>query len=399
MNKLNYGSNTPIYTPGDAKALFKTTMREKFKGHGLNFMVWKDQVVIKLSKNTFFKIIEDTLENIAPNCNIPHPQINHTYYTTFSVEFTLGNFVDRTRDIETLLENEDLIRVQVDLNYDEDGFEFEPDSPANATQEILIANIDVFGHPDLVTDFVASFKHYLKADQEAEKSALVNWVFTSPDGSRDKTFQIKKTWYMHSAYYPWITTDLVDYYKAFMASKSQILVLYGPPGTGKTSFIRDMLCEMNLNSYISYDLKILTADSTFVEYVTGSIFDAIVIEDADDLLTSDREEQNKIISKILNVGDGLIKLPRKKMIFSTNLSNVSDIDRAIIRPGRCFDVMEFRELTRPEAESAAEVLGTSLSEDKNSYSLAEIFMMKDIQESTDPFARKHGIKKTSIGFL
>jgi hypothetical protein len=62
-------------------------------------------------------------------------------------------------------------------------------------------------------------------------------------------------------------------------------------------------------------------------------------------------------------------------------------------------VMEFRELTRHEAEEAAKALGTSLSEDKNSYSLAEIFMMKDIQESTDPFARKHGIKKTSIGFL
>lgn len=398
MNKIHYGTNTNVYGPGDIKGLTKTALREKLKRQGIDFAVWKDQVVVKLPKTELITTIRDTLEEVASAVGCTGAVIHMSHFTAFNIEFSIAPPHDTLAT--NLVDDEDVIRVDISLNYSEDHDYYEPESADGATQEVLISHTEVYGSADWTHLFVNLLKKNIKTKQEAAKSSLVNWVFSSDEGARQKTFQIKKTWEMDRTFYPWIETDLKKYYESFVASRSQILVLYGPPGTGKTSFIRDLLCEMNLNAYISYDMKILTSDSTFVEYVSGSLFDAIVIEDADDLLTAERGESNKVIAKILNVSDGLIKLPRKKLIFSTNLENVTDIDRAIIRPGRCFDVMEFREITRDEADAVAASIGIEIKEDKKKYSLAELFYMKDLQECSDPFARKHGetFKKT-MGFI
>lgn len=398
MDKLIYGTNTNLYGTGDIKGLTKTTFREKLKQQGVDFAAWKDQLVVKLPKATLLDLLNQALIATAFKHGITQPVIHTGYYSAYNLEVSLAP--PHVTQGTSLIDNEDILRVDMHLNYNEEYDYNEPESAEGSTNEVLRATTEVVGRADVVPVFCQELRRLIKDHQEAAKISLVNWVFNSDEGAREKTFAIKKTWEMDRTFYPWIETDLKSYYKSFVESRSQIMVLYGPPGTGKTSFIRDLLCEMNLNAYISYDLKILTSDSTFVNYVTGSIFDAIVIEDADDLLTAERGDANKVIAKILNVSDGLIKLPRKKLIFSTNLENVSDIDRAIIRPGRCFDVMEFRELNRDEAEAAASTLGVNITEDKKKYSLAELFYMKDLQECTDPFARKHGeTLKRSIGFI
>jgi hypothetical protein len=40
----------------------------------------------------------------------------------------------------------------------------------------------------------------------------------------------------------------------------------------------------------------------------------------------------------------------RKIIFTTNLPNVGDIDEALVRPGRCFGTVRTRALERREAE-------------------------------------------------
>lgn len=394
MDKLNFNTSTNLYRPGDIKGLVKTAMRQKFKQKGWNFYASKDEIVVKLPREELLQLITESLTKAANANKIAGEYIiSKSHFMNSSIEFSVA--VESLGE-NNLVDNTDVCKIIVDMNYNEE-YDYEEEAPGG---EILMAYFEGVGVESIVRSFDKEFRAALKPKQEESKTSLVNWVFSSDSGAAERTFQIKKDWTIDRSFYPWIETDLLTYYKAFVASRSQIMVLYGPPGTGKTSFIRDFLCEMNINSYISYDLKILTSDSTFVNYVTGSTFDAIVIEDADDLLTSERGDSNKVIAKILNVSDGLIKLPRKKLIFSTNLTNVDEIDPAIIRPGRCFDVMEFRELTRDEAHAAAVTLGVTIETDKDKYSLAELFYLKDIQESSDPFTRKHGeqLKKRSVGF-
>ena len=77
--------------------------------------------------------------------------------------------------------------------------------------------------------------------------------------------------------------------------------------------------------------------------------------------------------RFLNVGDGLVTTKGKKMIFSTNLPSIRDIDSALVRPGRCFDILTFSALDEAEAAKLAKRLGASIDGVNKEYSIADIF--------------------------
>lgn len=351
-----------------------------------NFKCWEDEFPAKMSIDALLTLVRDS--------------IIHSTKIADSKEIRRMDLGKQIIEYSVEEQQIDIFKIFVSLNEDQEDYYDESDTVIG---DACIVNVTVSGIDTIVDDFVCHFRASLKKIHAESKTSLIRWIFDSGHGHRDRTFQITKEWSMDRSYYPWIETELKDYYQSFMNSRAQILVLYGAPGTGKTSFIRDMICEMNLNAFISYDLKVLTSDSTFVRYLTDSIFDAVIIEDADDLLTSSRGDHNKVIAKILNISDGIIKLPKKKLIFSTNLRKIEDIDTAIIRPGRCFDVMEFRELTKPEALIVADKIDVDLPDVKNDkYSLAEIFYELEMKNTNDPFARTHGsaiTNKKSVGFV
>lgn len=385
--KNRYSINTSVNYLPDLVPFIISQFRDEIEMEtGFNFKCWGEEFPAKMTVERLMEVIH---EAITEAVDVKLEDIRRMDLGKTTIELTAKS--------EEL--GRAMLKVFVYLNEDQEDYYDESDTVLG---EAVIVTIETAGEAECVDTFIRAFKADLKKVHDESRTSMIRWIFDSGHGHRDRTFQITKEWDIDRDYYPWIETDLKTYYQAFMDSRAQIMVAYGPPGTGKTSFIRDMICEMNLNTFISYDLKVLTSDATFVRYLTDSIFDAIIIEDADELLTSDRGEYNKIIAKILNISDGLIKLPKKKLIFSTNLQKVENIDQAIIRPGRCFDVMEFRTLTKDEALVICKKLGIDLPEKKGvKWSLAELFYEKQLKTSTDPFTTHHAdkLKKRTIGFV
>ncbi len=97
------------------------------------------------------------------------------------------------------------------------------------------------------------------------------------------------------------------------------------------------------------DMRALESDEIFVDFVTGN-HDAFVIEDADHLLKA-RSNGNVDLHRFLAVADGVVRAQGRKIIFTTNLPNIGDIDEALVRPGRCFATVRTRALDRREATS------------------------------------------------
>lgn len=58
----------------------------------------------------------------------------------------------------------------------------------------------------------------------------------------------------------------------------------------------------------------------------------------------------------LAIADGVVRAQRRKIIFTTNLANIRDLDDALLRPGRCFAVAHMRLLGAEEAARLVERL-------------------------------------------
>lgn len=214
---------------------------------------------------------------------------------------------------------------------------------------------------------------------------MINWIV-----SKNESYNIplKSKTLVHSAY-PFIQGSTVEeYIDDYLNSDASIIVLFGPPGTGKTSLIRQMILRAGSDATVSYDKEVLSKDSIFGGWL-ASRSKFLVLEDADNFL-AERKAGNDMMFRFLNVGDGLVSSSNKKIIFSTNLPSTDDIDPALIRPGRCFDVLQHRALTREEAKDV--LVELKIEVDLNSqkeWTLAEL---------TSKVRSKNSRLRSSVGF-
>lgn len=152
--------------------------------------------------------------------------------------------------------------------------------------------------------------------------------------------------------YPKVNVPLLmDMYSE---SNENNLILTGSPGTGKTCFVKKCLRELALHKkrdirviYVK-DRELLKKDEFWAK-LSQNRPDVLVLDDLDDELLPRTQGRNDIVNNMLSFSDGLFDVDTK-IIITTNQPNTS-IDTALIRPGRCFDILALPNLTWEEALS------------------------------------------------
>jgi len=236
-------------------------------------------------------------------------------------------------------------------------------------------HLRVFGDQDFVKNTIDKVSSKFPA-----VGCSIEWVFGGDGSSVDVPLNNERM--PLKEMYPFLGEEsLEDSYSRFMASSASILLLIGPPGTGKTTFIRGFLQHTKSSAIITYDSEILKKDRLFSRFIESDN-SVMVLEDSDTFLKA-RTDGNTMMHRFLNVGDGLVTTRGKKMIFSTNLPSVRDIDPALIRPGRCFDILNFDSLTKEQALELCNKVGCKLPDTvSDKYSIAEIYnQRKDAEPS------------------
>lgn len=161
--------------------------------------------------------------------------------------------------------------------------------------------------------------------------------------------------HLSSDMYPDIDIEMMM--KCYSESEESILILSGLPGTGKTCFAKMMMAAhaKNLKRDVTIiyvkDREILKKDS-FWAMMTSIEPHLIILDDLDSelLLRSISEKaENAIVSNMLSYTDGIFEV-KTKVVITTNMTE-SGIDKALVRPGRCFDAINLPQLTRDQAST------------------------------------------------
>jgi hypothetical protein len=234
-------------------------------------------------------------------------------------------------------------------------------------------------------NILAEFRHH----EFRDISFSLNWRFLDGKGhiARASTEERASADLLDEAY-P-LLGNVNAFINQYLEAPETVLVLQGSPGTGKTRLIRAILGAISRRSgetaevLYTGDSAVLESDEVFLEFITES-HGAFVVEDADHLLKP-RSGGNQTLHRFLNIADGIASAHGKKIIFSTNLPNIHDIDEALVRPGRCFAHLYLEELKIVEAvelldrlcrdtpERQAAALSLMGSASRKSLSVAEVY--------------------------
>jgi ATPase family associated with various cellular activities (AAA) len=235
--------------------------------------------------------------------------------------------------------------------------------------------------------------------EQQVKAAMftIDWHFLSPRmGLTSVVFEEIADPDLMDEAYPILTGGVSAFIDRYIVARETVLILQGPPGTGKTRLVRAILAALsrrrNDSAKVLYtaDKRALENDEIFVEFLTGE-HAAFVVEDADHLLGA-RSNGNVDLHRFLTVADGVVRAQGRKIIFTTNLVNIGDIDDALLRPGRCFATVRTRGLTPKEAARLIErvvvsddarrqeVLGRAIPDGARCVTLADLF--RAIEAST-----------------
>lgn len=184
-------------------------------------------------------------------------------------------------------------------------------------------------------------------------------------------------------------------------NQNGLSILRGKPGTGKTSFLRHIIHSLSATHrfyYLPVDafglLQAQMAD--FLSRERQRFPDTVlvlVLEDAEQLLLSRRDFRDGLASSLLNFTDGFVgDLVQAHLICTIN-GEISDLDEAVLRPGRQRFFREFDLLSWDQATRLAETLEITLTE-KRTYSLAELYHFRDAMEAD----RLNTLTPRPIGF-
>jgi hypothetical protein len=173
------------------------------------------------------------------------------------------------------------------------------------------------------------------------------------------------------------------------AARGRVLIFAGPPGVGKTSAIRTLMrswrsfcdAELVMDPEVAFsDPEYLADLLTFTdrEQVTPRgepRYRLLAAEDTEGLIQANARGSNPGVGRLLAATDGLIGQGARAIFLFTTNSARSQLDPAIVRPGRCLRLVEFQKFS---AADATRWLGdTSLGRRRGEASLAELFELRE----------------------
>lgn len=173
-------------------------------------------------------------------------------------------------------------------------------------------------------------------------------VTASSEGLRTTPIEIKRPKLALKDNY---NDDLVEINKELIIKlkkkdTSGLFLFHGLPGTGKSTYIKYLIHQLNQDIiFMSPRLAGNLDAPDLTSFLIDNMNSIIVIEDAEDLISSREGERNSSISTLLNLTDGLLGESLHIKVIATFNTEAKNIDKALMRKGRLEFMYHFKELS------------------------------------------------------
>ncbi len=227
--------------------------------------------------------------------------------------------------------------------------------------------------------------------KERTKQARIGLLTTDRMGISLTNFPVEETKLDLGACY---NDDFLPVHEAILSKLSEsrsngMVLLHGQPGTGKTTYLRHLSSILQKQLiFIPYEIACHIASPDFLSFMLDNRESVMILEDAEKLLRTREDGDNLNVANLLNISDGLLSDALHVQLICTFNTDITRLDKALLRKGRIIARYEFKPLSTEKSSRLAGTLGYEGKIDRP-MTLAEIFNMED---------KDYAVKKGKIGF-
>jgi hypothetical protein len=236
---------------------------------------------------------------------------------------------------------------------------------------------------------------FMQFKKRNKKTTDIGFVVTSTAGLDVVDSKIRKPKLnLHKHY----NDDLAPLHKKILKqlrskNKNGLILFHGIPGTGKSTYIRYLIhCQCKRVIFMPTGIARNLESPELISLLIENPNSVLVIEDAEDLLTSRETNLNSGISMLLNLTDGLLGESLGIQVICTFNTKIENIDKALLRKGRLIAMYDFKPLTPQKANNLLNELKNDKNYTHHPMTLSEIFNAQ--QEDFD----LSKARKQKIGF-
>ncbi|MGV6946941.1 AAA family ATPase [Sphingobacterium kyonggiense] len=194
-----------------------------------------------------------------------------------------------------------------------------------------------------------------------QKHANISLIISDEGNLFTKTFHLHPSNVDLELHY---NDDFLEVHQVILERLTQendlgIVLLHGLPGTGKTNYLRYLFTLVSKEViFLPVEIAAKLSNFEMLTFLLNHKNSIIVIEDAENLVIN-RNVGGSSVASLLNIADGLLSDCLGIQFICTFNTDLSSIDKALLRKGRLIAKYYFGPLKLAKARNLSESLGNS----------------------------------------